>query len=347
MNRRLFTRYSLSLATLPLLPVQLRPSIHSVKRERKGRQLQRGDTVGLITPGSYLSDDGLEKAIKNIESLGLKIKLGQHIRAERGFTAGTDAERLHDLHQMFADDTVAAVWCARGGYGCTRLLPQINYRLLEKHPKLLMGYSDITALLNAIYEETGLIGLHAPVGASDFTEYTVSQLQAVLFADSTGHTIPLSAENLLREEDAYHYRVIRPGVATGKLAGGNLSLVAAMVGTGRNVVRKKRLIFLEDIGEKPYRIDRMLTQLRQAGYFDGATGISLGVFADCEPGENARSLTLAETLQDRLGDLNIPVVYGFPFGHIANQCTLPVGITARLDTKTNTLTLLENATKMI
>lgn len=345
MNRRLFTRKTLSLTALPFLPNQAYSSSHPVKKCVKARRLKEGDTIGVITPGSYLSNSGLEKAIQNIESLGLKVKLGKNIRAERGFTAGSDAERLSDLHQMFADDSVAGIWCARGGYGCGRLLPYIDYKLIKNNPKLLLGYSDITALLNAIYNETGLIGVHAPVGASDFTEYTVSQLKAVIFEDSTNYNIPLAEANLQKDDIHYHPQIIRPGIATGRLVGGNLSLIAAMVGTDRNILGKDRIIFLEDIGEKPYRIDRMLTQLRQADYFVGATGIALGVFANCEADKDDRSLTLFETLKDRLYDLNVPIMYGFSFGHIAEQCTLPIGLSAKIDTQKKCLTLLDSATK--
>lgn len=344
MNRRLFTHQSLTLATLAFLPKQLRSSPHPVKRCLKGHRLKRGDTIGLITPGSYLSDSGLDKAVQNIESLGLKVKLGQYIRSERGFTAGTDAERLSDIHQMFADKAVDAIWCARGGYGCTRLLEQLDYKLIKNNPKLLLGYSDITALLNAIYHKTGLIGVHAPVGASDFTPYTVAQLKAIVFEDSKNYSIPLSNAYLQNDNKDYQPTTIHPGIATGRLVGGNLSLIASMVGTGKNILGKNRLIFLEDIGEKPYRIDRMLTQLRQSGYFKGANGILLGTFADCEADEGDRSLTLLETLQDRLSDLNIPTIYGFSFGHITDQCSIPIGIQAQIDTKQNCLTLLESTT---
>ncbi|MFK7934366.1 MAG: LD-carboxypeptidase [Saprospiraceae bacterium] len=344
-NRRRFTRLSLALTAMPFMSTYLPSSVnYPAKRTIKASRLKRGDTIGLITPGSYLSDSGIEKAIQNIESLGLKVKLGKHIRAERGFTAGTDAQRLSDLHTMFTDSQVSAVWCARGGYGCSRLLPTIDYKLIRRNPKLLLGYSDITALLNAIYARTGLIGFHAPVGASDFTTYTVEHLSQLIFADTANYSIPVAAENLKEKNTSYHPKVIRSGIASGKLVGGNLSLIAAMVGSGYNINGKDRLVFLEDIGEKPYRIDRMLTQLRQADYFKGATGILLGVFADCEADEDDRSLTLHETLRDRLENLDIPILYGFSFGHIDNQCTIPIGVRATLNTETQRLTLLESVT---
>jgi len=148
------------------------------KKTIKPKRLKKGDTVGLITPGSYIDDEGLQKAVTNLEGLGFQVKLAKNIRAERGFIAGTDTQRLADLHSMFADKQVAGIWCARGGYGSGRLLPMLDYRLIKKNPKVVVGSSDITALLQGIYKETGLIGFHGPVGSSDFTEYSVDYMQA-------------------------------------------------------------------------------------------------------------------------------------------------------------------------
>jgi muramoyltetrapeptide carboxypeptidase len=192
-----------------------------------------------------------------------------------------------------------------------------------------------------VHLETGLVGFHGPVAASDFTGYTREQLRAVLFDGAAPYAIPLSADNLQREEKEFRTAVITPGRARGALAGGNLSLLAALAGTPHALDCTGKLVFLEDVGEKPYRIDRMLTQLRQAANLDRAAAIALGVFSGCEADEGDRSLTLLETLTDRLGDLGIPVVYGLSFGHIADQCTLPVGVEAELDTEAMTVRLLE------
>ena len=272
-----------------------------------------------------------------------RFKLSKNIRAKRGFNAGTDKERLDDLHAMFADTGVQAVWCARGGYGCSRLLPNIDYKLIQSNPKVLIGYSDVTALLQAIYKKTGLICFHGPVGASELTDYTKEQVTAVLIEGKSDYTIQLASENQSHEDPLYHSRVIREGTGRGILVGGNLSLLAAMAGTDFEIDLKGKLLFIEDIGEKPYRVDRMLTQLRQAQDLQKLSGIALGVFADCEAKKDDLSLSLAETLEDRLKDLGIPVIYGISFGHISNQCTLPVGIEAELNTSNQTITLLENA----
>jgi muramoyltetrapeptide carboxypeptidase len=305
------------------------------------RRLKKGDTIGLITPGSYITDDGLAKAIENLTALGFKVKLGAHIRAEKGFTAGTDQQRLKDLHDMFADDSVQGIWCARGGYGCTRLLPHIDFKLIRKHPKVLIGYSDITALLNAIYEKSGLLGFHGPVGASTFTDYTTSHIRALTMETQERHMIRPASKNLEQEDVNYHPQIIRSGQAEGRLIGGNLSLLASMAGTDYLPDFKGRIVFIEEIGEKPYRVDRMLTQLRQACRLEEAAGIAMGIFADCEAKEGERSLSLQETVRQNTEGLGIPVIYGLSFGHISEQCTLPVGAMCKLDVAQHTLEITE------
>lgn len=308
----------------------------------KPARLKRGDTVGLITPGSFIDDEGLERAVTNIESLGLRVALGKNIRAYHGYLAGEDSARLDDLHSAFSDRRLSGVWCVRGGYGTTRLLPAIDYDLIRKNPKVLIGYSDITALLQAIWLRTGLVGFHGPVGASELTDYTRRQVISQIMEGHTPWTITrLDYTDERRDQAEYRAEMIRPGKSRGLLMGGNLSLLSAMSGTPFSLPAKDRLIFLEDVGEKPYRIDRMLTQLRQAGVLERPAGIVMGVFADCEAGQEEHSLRLVETLRDRLSDVNCPVYYGLPFGHIKDQCTLPIGVEAEFDAENGTLTLLE------
>lgn len=313
------------------------------KKTIKPKRLHKGDTIGLITPGSYIDDEGLQKAITNLEGLGFQVKLAKNIRAERGFIAGTDAQRLADLHSMFTDKQVAGICCARGGYGCGRLLPMIDYRVIKKNPKVLVGFSDITALLQGIFKETGLIGFHGPVGSSDFTDYTVEYLTKVLIEPKEKLRIALSKENafLAETKNVYQTMTIRGGTATGNLVGGNLSLLAPLAGTKYQPDVKGKLLFIEEIGEAPYRIDRMLTQLRQSYPLKAATGIILGVFRGCERKEGSRSLSLMDTLKDRLGDLNIPVFYGAAIGHISDNLTLPIGGKARLNADNGEIVLLE------
>lgn len=309
----------------------------------KPTRLQPGDTVGFITPGSFATDEALQKAWTNIEKLGLKVKPGKNLRALRGFNAGTDAQRLEDIHQMFADPEVKAVWCVRGGYGCTRLLPFLDFNLIQQNPKVFIGYSDITALLHAIHLNTGLVCFHGPVAASNFTDYNLSELENLLFRASSRHTILMAEAQKEKAASEYQPSVIQRGSATGVLCGGNLSLMAAMAGTPHAFDLSGKLVFIEEVEERPYRVDRMLTTLLQASNLHKAAGIALGVFSACQPKPDERSLSLMETLQDRLGGLGMPVVYGLSFGHVAENCTLPVGIPATLDTATLSLQLEDSA----
>ncbi len=314
------------------------PSLHPVA-------LAPGATIGLIAPGSPISDEKIAKAVASLTRLGFKVKEGKFLRQKNGYLAGSDAERLTDLHAAFSDPEVAAVWCARGGYGCTRLLESIDYGLIKRNPKPFIGYSDITALHLAIQQRTGLVTFHGPVASSDFPDNTVAHLRAVLWMPVDNYAISLpeaSTWELL--EDAYKPFVITPGIASGILTGGNLSLMSAMVGTAFSPDLRQKIVFIEDVGEEPYRLDRMLTQLLQGAHLAQAAGIVLGVFSDCQPRKGSGpSWSLRETLTDRLGNLNIPVAYGFPLGHVEHQATYPYGILAKLDTTQGVLMLQERA----
>ena len=298
----------------------------------KPQRLKKGNTIGLIAPASSVSAEKLEKSINNLESYGFKVKMGKYVAGQYGYLAATDEERIEDLHAMYSDPEVSGIWCARGGYGCTRLLPMIDYGIIKANPKVLIGYSDVTALLNTIYQLTGIIGFHGPVGASDFNDYTIQGFEQCLL-------VPNSTVELISHEST-EVTVMVNGTTTGTLVGGNLSLLAAMCGTPYEVNFQDKIVFIEDVGEKPYRIDRMLTQLLQAG-LNKASGIVLGVFAGCERKEGDISLTLAECLEDRLGSLEMPIMSGLSFGHIDYQFSLPIGVQASINTIQKKLTLKE------
>ena len=343
MERRDFSKYigkgAIMSAMSPFLAI---PTVMT-KPLIKPRALKKGDTIGFITPAGPVSAERIEKATKSMEAMGFNVKHSKAIEARYGHLAGMDQERLADIHRQFADPQVDAVWAIRGGYGCTRLLPYIDYALIRKNPKILMGYSDITALHNAIHQKTGLVTFHGPVGATTMTDYNVMHLEAVLRNGLSPHRIYASDENIAKNDPVYAIEVFREGIATGVLAGGNLCLLASMVGTPFQVDLRGKLVFIEDVGEKPYKIDRMLTQLLQSSNLHLAKGIILGIFEDCQPKDEQYSLSLRDTLIERLGGLGIPVMYGVSFGHILNMCTLPIGIQARLDTAKQTVTLLEKA----
>ncbi|HYC36252.1 MAG TPA: LD-carboxypeptidase [Usitatibacter sp.] len=314
-------------------------------RLAKPRRLREGDLVGLVAPGGVLPDGGIEKRVANLESLGFKVRLGDHIRAAYGSYAGRAQQRAADLHTMFRDRDVRAIWAARGGSGCLQVLPHLDYSLARRHPKIVIGYSDITALHLALYRRAGLVTFHGPTAGSTFSDFSVSSLRSVLMEPRSETTLRLSEESLRKAptQPQFTPRAFRHGIAEGRLVGGNLSVVCAMLGTPYMPAAGGNLVFLEDIGEAPYRIDRMLTQLALAGITSTASGVMMGVFQRCEPADGEPSLSLAETLATQMESLHVPSVYGFSFGHIPHIWTLPVGVRARLDTTARTVTLLESA----
>ncbi len=312
----------------------------------KPPKLKRGDLVGLVAPSGGTNAAFVETRVKNLERMGFRVKVAKNILAVRGNTAGSVAERVEDIHAMFADKAVKAVWAVRGGSGASQLLPALDYNLIRRNPKIFVGYSDITALHLAMLRHSNLVTFHGPVASAAFTDYAATQLEAVLMNPRPETTLYMSLGNQREAEksDEFKLRALTPGVAEGPLIGGNLSVLSAMIGTPYAPDWKGAILFLEEIREAPYRIDRMLTQLSQSRSFNDAAGIALGVFRrsvgnnDEEP-----SLTLNQALQDHFVNLRVPALYGCSFGHIADNLTLPLGIRARLDTNAQTITLLEPA----
>jgi muramoyltetrapeptide carboxypeptidase len=310
----------------------------------KPKRLKPGDTIGLVTPAGPITELQLEKTIENIEGLGFKVKFNRkRILAKNGYLAGSDLLRADEVNLMFDNPDIDGIWCVRGGYGVARILDMLNYKVIRKNPKVLIGYSDITALHQAIYKKTGLVCFHGPVGASTFTDYSRKHIKDVITNPQDNYIIEYAAENANKENKIYRPFTITKGIAEGQLIGGNLTLVSSLVGTPYDISYDDKLVFLEDIGEKPYRIDRMITQMSLAGKFDKVKGIILGVFLNCEAKEGESSLSLKDMLIDRFQYLNIPVIYGMSFGHIDNQFTLPLGIKARLNTIEKSITLLESS----
>lgn len=333
------------------------------RRLVKPKRLAKGDTVAIISPSGSLDAEELEKSVQNLTGFGFRVKVGRNAGKINGFLAGTDGERLEDLHWAFADREIDAIWCSRGGYGASRLLPYINFNLIRRNPKILIGYSDITALHLAIYEKCGLVTFHGPVAASTFSDYSKKHSLELLMNPSTNYkvelapvvqplptetqteeTAPNQASGALKDANLYKTEIITDGVCRGRLVGGNLSLLAALAGTPFALKSLKgKILFIEDVNEQPYRIDRMLTQLRQTVDLKQAEGIALGVFRGCNPRGDAPTQSLIDVLKDNLGNLGIPVIYGLSFGHIRNQFTLPMGIMTKLDTPSATVTFLETS----
>ena len=284
-----------------------------------------------------MSRSAFEKTLGNIEDLGFKVRYSDNLRVTRGFLSGTDDQRLEDLHAMFENVDIDAVICARGGYGTARLLPKLNLELIKGNPKPFIGYSDITALHQHIYAKTGLITFHGPVGASTFNDFTRDYLEDLVMKGKKVKIKAVEAEE------------ISAGQAEGRLIGGNLTLLASLIGTPYQQSFRDHILCIEEIGESTYRIDRMLTQIAQSGVLNGVKGIALGYFTNCDaqPGDRGyeQSISLTEVFRDHFGDLGVPVMAGFPFGHEPHNATFPVGVPARLDTEKGMIKTLEAAVR--
>jgi len=307
----------------------------------KPPRLKPGGVIGLVAPGGYTTEAAIAKAVRNIDSLGCRVKYGANLRAVFGNYGGTVQQRVDDVHAMFADPEVDAIWAIRGGSGCISLLASLDYALIRSHPKILLGYSDITALHLAIHRCAGLVTFHGPVASSTLSDYAREQLLAVLFDPQPQTRIPMSSANAYEglTDPLYATRTIHAGLATGVLMGGNLSMVSALAGTPYAADIAGALLFLEDVNEAPYRIDRWMTQIDLAGGLCNAAAVIIGICENCAPEADDPSLTLAQTLALHLDPLPIPAVTGYSIGHIRNQCTLPIGIQATLDTRRQTITL--------
>lgn len=345
-NRRSFIKASIAAAvTSNFMTASSLATAANSGPNIKPKRLKSGDTIGLIAPGSNAQEDEeIHFAIDVLRSFGFKVKQGKHLFDRKGYLAGEDKDRAADLNQMFADKDVDGIYCLRGGYGSPRVLPYLDYPSIAKNPKALIGYSDITALLNAIYAKTGLITFHGPIAKQNFTEYTLNNFKKILFTPKANIELakpPLFEAKEGQAEQDNRLTTISPGKASGRLIGGNLSLMVKLVGTPYEPDYKNRILFLEDVEEQPYRIDGMLTHLLIAGKLNQLAGIVFGKCTDCEA--SIQSLSIEQVIRDRLGNLNIPVLKGVMIGHIDDIATIPVGALATLDASRKILTLNETA----
>jgi muramoyltetrapeptide carboxypeptidase len=312
----------------------------------KPKRLKAGDTIGLIAPASNVwQDEDIYFATDVLKSFGFKVKHSKNLFKRYGYLTGQDKERADDVNSLFADKTVDGIFCIRGGYGTPRILPYIDYDLVKKNPKALIGYSDITALLNAITARTGLITFHGPIAKQNFSDYTLESFKKILFNPSAPielATPPLFEAKEGTAEQDNRLTVLHEGKATGRLIGGNLSLMVKLVGSPFEPDYAGKILFLEEVEEAPYRVDGMLTHLWLAGRLDKLAGVVFGKCSDCDATE-APSLSVEQVLRDRLANLDIPVLSGVMIGHIEDLATIPVGALATLDTHTKRLVLEEEA----
>ena len=304
-------------------------------------RLRHGDLIGIIAPAGPVADGSrIERGVRYIERLGYSVVVGRNVTRVHGYLAGTDEERLSDLHTMFRDHRVKAIMALRGGYGSTRLLSRLQYRLIARNPKILIGFSDLTALQLAIWNGCHMVTFHGPMLSSDFAGPSNHFTEELFWRLVTSPSIP----ERLPMPRSPRPRSLNGGSANGRLLGGNLSLLVSLLGTPYQPSFSGSLLFFEEVGEEPYRIDRMLTQLRNAGVFRKVRGILTGQFSDCVPADKTRpSLTIDDILGEIPEQTGVPFLTNLPFGHVGRKLTLPIGVRACLDADRRTLDLLEPA----
>lgn len=303
-------------------------------------RLQLGETVGLIAPAGFSDDAAALDAIRHtITGMGLVPKMGRHVLERHGYLAGTDQQRADDIHAMFADDDVRGIFAIRGGWGCARLLPLLDWDLIRAHPKLLIGYSDITALHLAFARRAGFSTIHAPNAAGRWLKTSWESLWRLAF---TGETPLLGAGEAGASTGDLPVTTIRPGLASGRLLGGNLTVLTTLMGTPWLPDFDGAILFLEDVAEAEYRVDRMLSQLALAGVLGRLSGVVFGQCTRCSSGVGDYiGFTLPQIFEQYFAPLGIPAFSGANIGHLSNQLSLPFGARVEMDAAAGTIRLLD------
>lgn len=350
MERRKFIQ-NLGIGSLALpLNIFGAEAIVNAPDERKmvPRRLQPGDTIGIVSPASAIFEsEPYEIARETFEAMGLKVKFGSFTKSRYGHLAGTDLQRATELMDMFRDEEVKAIIALRGGAGSARLLEKLDYGVIKKNPKIFIGYSDITALHLAIYNKTGLVTYHGPVAVSTWSPFAYSHLKKLLFEGEAVLYQNPSDKGTELTQTKNRIRTITEGTAKGDLLGGNLSVLTGIMGTEYFPKNwKGKILYLEDIGEKIYAVDRMMSQLQLGGVLEDIAGFVFGKCSDCDPGGSGYgSLTLEEVIDHYIKPLGVPAFSGAMIGHIDDNATIPNGITAEINAGQGTIKLLNPAVK--
>ena len=306
-----------------------------------GKRLKLGDTIGLIGPSGTVREAGaVDQAIAYMKELGFHVKVGESAHAKYGYLSGTDEMRARDINAMFADKEVDAIVCTRGGYGTMRMLDLLDYDVIRANPKVFVGFSDITALHIAFFEKCGLVTFHGPMATRWKPEFADGFTQPA-FYNAVMKAQPLGV--LVNAPDYHERKTVNSGCAEGLLVGGNLSLIAGTIGTPYEINTKDRILFIEEIGERTYCVDRMLTQMRLAGKFEDCAGVVFGDFNDCPVEYPEFGLTLEEVIRDVVSSCGKPIFTGLQAGHVSPKLTLPLGTRCRMDADSCTLEVLEAA----
>jgi muramoyltetrapeptide carboxypeptidase len=308
-------------------------------------RLARGSRIALVAPaGPLLERDDLTRAEILCRALDYEPVLGAHAGGHYGYFSGTDAERLADLNGAFRDPAIDAVWCIRGGYGVTRILDDVDFEALARRPRAVIGYSDITALLAGVVQRAGMVAFHAPTARAELPLFSRRHFSMVLAsAEPAGALEPLPPQPDVLVPHANRVVTLRGGIAEGPLAGGNLTLLQCLIGSRYFPNLDGALLFLEDVNEELYRIDRMLAHLRMVGALARLSGVLVGRFTGLKRQMGDGAMGVDDVLAHYLRPLDVPVAYGLPIGHIDAQWTMPLGVRARFDADAGTVELLEAA----
>jgi muramoyltetrapeptide carboxypeptidase len=312
----------------------------------KPKPLRRGDTISVIAPAGPIDRQRIDRALERITSRGFHIKTYADLYRGQGYLAGDDATRAEELMAAFTDPDTATVWCARGGYGVVRLLERIDFDVIRQHPKVFIGFSDITALHIAIQQRTGLITFHGPNlqdgfgKPDDMPGANEAALWRAVMAEKQSETSPGYEIDVAGMDDV-ELQPITAGIARGPLTGGNLAVLCGLMGTPFEIETAGRILFLEDVSERLYRIDRYLAQLTLAGKLQSAAGILLGSFSYEEGDEAEPPAAVAALLAEYVSGLGIPVLANFPAGHAQHNLTLPLGAQLELNADCQRVSLLE------
>jgi muramoyltetrapeptide carboxypeptidase len=331
------TSFSLTMGAKPAL---------AVSRKLKPARLRPGAGVGLISPASatFLEEE-IDIVVDAIHGLGLVPYLAPHLRDRYGYLGGKDIDRAADVNRFFADSKIAALMPMRGGWGCSRMLPYLDYQLIRRNPKIIVGFSDITTLILGIHAQTGLVTFHGPQGLTSWLPDQTEYFRRILFGGEM-----VTFENLKDSSDTdrlmrvkNRIQTINPGKARGRLIGGNLSVFSGIVGSPYVPNLKGAILFLEDVHENVYRLDRLITHLKVAGVFKQIAGFIFGQCPDCSPDADYGSLTLEEVVWDHIKPLGVPAFFGAEIGHIETILTLPIGVEVEIDANLGKIQMLEPA----
>jgi len=351
MERRNFLNIGVGLSLASLLPQRLAAQKTISDRDiptLKSPRLKIGDKVGLVAPAWLITEKGLQLSIEGVKQVGLEPIYSDKILGKQGYFSGSDKERADDFNSMVQNPEIKGIIFANGGYGCTRILDLIDYDQIKINPKVIMGFSDNTALINAIHQKTGLITFHGPVSRTIHFDYSRRQFENIIIHPKGKYLIESSEDDFQKSENdkTFERYTLNTGKVRGKLIGGNLTLICSMIGTPYQMDFKDKIVMMEDVGEEPYRIDRMLTQLIESGQLKKASGIAFGICKGCDKSEKSvapNSFTLRQVIEDRIKPLKIPAVYGLSFGHNKNNFTFPIGLNAKLNADNMTIKLMEKA----